>query len=465
MQNRRNFLKSSAALFSALPVFGEDVLATRRDIDRAKERSDPGRKLLRDGNASAKKGKKNNIPPVLREEILDNPRAVFIVRTNVTSRKDEDGRFPAEKERFQRIGYETAHNLFQRGRTSGGTTLIKPNFVGGWSADERSVNRGITTHPWFVAGYCDALKELGNTNIVVCAGGASHRGFVQAGICELMQKHDICFVEGKYKSWRDYKKSEITWVDYPDGVVMENIPLYNLAKEKDTTFINMAKDRVHQLGYTTLTIKNLQGIMPVGYKHVCRPWRGNLNDVRILEPSKKVIKRDFQKEIERLYIKHARLNYKYWDEGGFVRDYFKSGGWEAFRNGCFKPDNRLFWSEQWGQRMMDVAANITPCLNMVEGIVGIDGAHRLHLNNFITISRSMVECDAVTGWLMGHDPREMPYLRIANERGLGQNDIEKIDIYEITGKSIRRVKDYRTLPRARMGIWVYRVRGCPLRFF
>ena len=71
----------------------------------------------------------------------------------------------------------------------------------------------------------------------------------------------------------------------------------------------------------------------------------------------------------------------------------------------------------------------------------------------------------MASWLMGHDPRELPYLRIAKERGLGDNDIDKLTVYEITDHGIERVGDYRTLPRARMGVWVYRTKGAPLRYF
>ena len=58
----------------------------------------------------------------------------------------------------------------------------------------------------------------------------------------------------------------------------------------------------------------------------------------------------------------------------------------------------------------------------------------------------MVSVDAVTSWLMGHDPRELGYLRIANERGLGENDIEKIPLYTLDEKGIRKA-DYRSLRR------------------
>lgn len=465
MVSRRRFIKTGAAMFTALPVFSDMYNASARDIERAGSYSDPGQKRVRDGLSYAKKHRKNNIPPVLREEILENPRAVFVIRTTVVSQKDSDGKFPPEKEQFEVAGYDTALKIFRKGSEKGGTTYIKPNFVGGFNADSRSVNNGVSTHPWFVAGFCDALKGMGNTNIVVGANGAAkHDNFVEAGICELLHDRGVCFTEGKYESWKDYKSSEITWIDYPDGVVMRKVPYFKLVQEKDTTFINMAKDRIHQLGFTTLTIKNLQGIMPVGYMHICRPWF-NLNDMVILEPKMEVLNPDYQKTIEQFYIKHAQMGYKYWDEGGFSKAYFDAGGWQAFKRGDFAPDYKVFWGEQWGQRMMDVAVNVHPYINLVEGIAGVDGAGKLHLNNFITISRSMVECDAVASWLMGQDPRELPYLRIANERGMGQNDIERIDIYEITDRDIKKVGDYRTLECASMGVHVYTVKNAPLRFF
>ena len=98
---------------------------------------------------------------------------------------------------------------------------------------------------------------------------------------------------------------------------------------------------------------------------------------------------------------------------------------------------------------------------MVEGIAG-EQDDALRLNNFVTISRNMVACDAVTAWLMGHDPRELPYLRTTKERGFGENDIEKIPIYELSKKGVEKI-DYRTLTRASMGVPVYGLK--PLRFF
>lgn len=49
MANRRDFLSTSAAFITAQPVFCGNVFANSYDIDKSKERYDPGQKLLRDG--------------------------------------------------------------------------------------------------------------------------------------------------------------------------------------------------------------------------------------------------------------------------------------------------------------------------------------------------------------------------------------------------------------------------------
>ena len=77
----------------------------------------------------------------------------------------------------------------------------------------------------------------------------------------------------------------------------------------------------------------------------------------------------------------------------------------------------------------------------------------------------MFALDKVTSWLMGHDPRELPYLKIADERGLGGADIENIPIYTLDEKGIRRVNDYRNLKRHPMGVRIYNLKGLGSQYF
>ena len=465
--DRREFLTAASGLIAGLPLIAQcsymvgGAKPEERDAPLYAKKYSVGTAMKR-----AAAGKNGNIPPVLREEILDNPRAVFLIRTNVRSAKNADGSFPDEKEQMERAGFETASRMFRKGTSRGGKTYIQPNFVHFFPVGRNTVNNGISTHPWFVAGYCEALKDIGNTNIIVGAnGGAKHSDFEQAGICDLMDSRGIIFLEGKYPSFDEYSKKEVTWFDYPDGVVMRKVPFFTPAVEDDTTFVNMAKTRIHNLAVTTLTIKNLQGVMPVGYMHVCGGWPTGLKDAMKLQPNVQVFNPDYQKQVEHSYVRHAGMGYKYYDDGGFAKEYFAKGGWDAFQSGRFEPNFLTFREEQWSQRILDVADSIHPTVNLVEGVFGIDIQDNLYLNNFIAISRSMVACDAVTSWLMGHDPRELFYLRIANERGMGENDIAKIPLYELTGSGVESIRDYRELPRARMGVIMHLLKGGPLRYF
>ncbi len=115
--------------------------------------------------------------------------------------------------------------------------------------------------------------------------------------------------------------------------------------------------------------------------------------------------------------------------------------------------------------MMDcLEALPTPYVSMVEGVFARgDDVGTVHAD-FVTVGQSPVSVDAITTWLMGHDPREMPYLRIANERGLGENDIGAIPVYILDEQGVHRT-DYRDLKREKLGIYVSRLRDEGPKFF
>jgi uncharacterized protein (DUF362 family) len=116
----------------------------------------------------------------------------------------------------------------------------------------------------------------------------------------------------------------------------------------------------------------------------------------------------------------------------------------------------LMWDEQWCQRALDCSSALPRSLNIVEGVIGRDGSGfdlgRDELCNIVIVGLSRTETDAVGSYIMGHDPRELYYTRIAKERGLGECDPAKIDIYRIhTGEAIR-VKDLSEIKRFRLGV-------------
>jgi len=179
------------------------------------------------------------------------------------------------------------------------------------------------------------------------------------------------------------------------------------------------------------------------------------------------------------------MNYRHWDEGGFVRDFYRNGGYDAFmreldRYHHSKGDDRaaalrrmnmiaeprVFWVEMWAQRMMDIIEGIPkPYVNMVEGVFARGDDCGVMHTDFLAVSRSMTSIDTVTSWIMGHDPRELPYLRIAKERGIGENDIEKIPLYSLDKNGVESIRDYRSLKRYRLGVYQFRNREYGARFF
>jgi len=53
---------------------------------------------------------------------------------------------------------------------------------------------------------------------------------------------------------------------------------------------------------------------------------------------------------------------------------------------------------------------------------------KLHIKNYILASNDSVALDAVAAKMMGFDPINIDFIRIAHERGLGIGDIEQIDV-------------------------------------
>jgi len=473
---RRKFLKTAASVAMTAGIAGESLaqLANKRDVSYEPNRPLESTGLsIEDGVKLLKKGEKGNIHPVLRDEILENPNAVFIIYAGINVERNENGRWNPVPDQMERFGRRTAELIFRKGKEKKGQTFIKPNMVGGLSESNPVENsHGGIVHPYFTIGMVDGLREIDNMNIAAGARGAlRHPQVIKSGLKDLFDAHNLPFIEAHRQYFRDYKKSELVWHKNSKGMVQRKFCTYKPAYLKNTTFINIAHAHTHKVGHTTLTLKNIQGVMPRGYGHICDSWtttdmlRANLM---------KHFNRDYRTAIEESYVKHANKGYKYWDEGGLYKSYKAAGGYEVFSealkeyrkakgeerkkayNRCVDiADTRLFWAEIWAQRMLDIIEVLPPpYINMVEGVFARGAGGIVHAD-FLTVGRSFVAVDAVASWLMGQDPREIPYLRIANERSLGENDIEKIPVFLLSEKGLEKVRDYRTLKRHRLGISYY----------
>jgi|GEM_PF-1127071 uncharacterized protein (DUF362 family) len=484
---RRSFLQTTSAAAITASWTGNAFAQAKNNRDITYE---PNRPLesqglrIRDAVKILKKGERGNVPPVLREEILDNPNAVFIIYAGIKTERGEDGKIKPCPDQIERFGFRASELVFRKGTEKRGRTYIKPNIVGSLRKENPAVNsHGGIVHPYFIAGLADGLRNAGNSNLAIGARGAlRHPEIVASGFQGLLDEHKIPLIEAHVQYFKDYKRSELMWHKNPEGVIARKFCSYKPTFEKKTTFINLAHAHVHPFGHTTLTLKNLQGIMPRGYGHTCDAWptldiwRRQLMDD--FNP-------DFRENIEKSYIRHGNEGFKHWDHGGFYKQYVDAGGYAAFKNvrGAYElkrgeertkalddiydvADSRLFLAEVWAQRMMDQTQVFPqPYVSMVEGVFSNGHDTGAVHSDYLTVGQSMAAVDAVTTWLMGHDPREVPYLRIAKERGVGNNDIASIPIYILDESGVKKVGDYRDLKRSRCGIHVYRLGDLGVKFF
>lgn len=94
------------------------------------------------------------------------------------------------------------------------------------------------------------------------------------------------------------------------------------------------------------------------------------------------------------------------------------------------------------EKIVDLASlfNDRVKINIVDGIIGaeLDEVHGSPIEmNLIVAGRDMVAVDSVATAIMGINPNKVRYLQLAEKRGLGVSNINKI---EILGESIEDVK-------------------------
>lgn len=412
-------------------------------------------------------GKAGNTAPVIRSEIADNPRAVFLIETHVTGMKDARGFFDDARPQMEETGKAIARMIFRKGAAKGGSTLIKPNMT--FIPDEVwSPITGVITSPDFVSGFVETLWDMGNTNVVVSERGGGIRSHRGTGVYSVFDQKNIPFIQASYANFKYYRKGELNWhkVTAKDPVVWKNVPTYRPIGDPDNFYISMPKLKSHNLGLTTLALKNIQGAVPHGYGQFCTDW-----DAVLLTADAANInfKRDFvenyQERVEAGFLKHRDAGFKYWDYEKSYPLYQSRGGWNTFKKIRKNPKEarefldgvkNLMWDELWCQRTLDAATAVKPDINIVEGIIGRDGSGFAlgndYLCNVVIVGLSPVEVDAVGSYIMGHDPREIYYTRIAAERGMGEVDPGKIKIFWLREDGIAPVKNLSEIKRYRLGV-------------
>ncbi len=283
-----------------------------------------------------------------------------------------------------------------------GTVLLKPNATVLFPAEKR-----IVTHPGFLAGMLDALMEKGvaRERLVVGDGQSGEqpdRGntWEGAGYRAAMASRGVRLAP--------LNEAESRPVKVPGGVVFQEYPIYR--EVTDCAFLfNVPLAKCHNLGCTTLAIKNLMGVLGRPERHLCR-----IQDVD--QP-------------------------------------FEEGIWRLTESGLSLFEDRFY------HKLCDVVAALRslkiPRLCVVDGLIGRDGTAFNEGENYplgwTLIGENEVHVDAVGTYLMGLDPLVTPYLKFAADRGLGTNRIEEIPVVDLAsgarldGAALKALRSKRTL--------------------
>lgn len=361
----------------------------------------------------------------LSPQLKDNPNAVFIKKTNLTRMDDWQG--------FRNGGYLTAKDIFVSSEGTKQKFVLKPNVVHHVpeDTDGNPVNdaRGMVTNAYFVAGIVDCLKELSNEDIVVAEGGGPMdmmNVYQDWDYVKIAEELNIPLISLNKEEYRD---DELNWMTVENGVVMKDIPVVKPVLDENTRFINIPTLKTHNLGITTLCCKNLQGIVARGYKHYCQRF----NSIEKYPPEiLKHFQPNYKEAVLESWKRHVEQKWPRWDM-------------------CAE------WDELWSQRTCDAITAIKPWVNIIEGMVGRDGtAFRQgndQLGNLIISGVHPVHVDAVATYLMGHNPQRVNYLMLAHERGLGEINPERIDVYLFQDGTVTKCTDLDKIGRLRLGVY------------
>lgn len=324
--------------------------------------------------------------------LLNTPEAVLISRTRLSD--------AVSWEDFRLAAWQVL--LAMQIEIEDENAVIKPNLtIAEKFADP---DTGITTHPSFVQGSIEYLLKHGSRrgSIYILEDPRNSddnepRHWRDTGFLELSEQTGV-----KLRSPKTYTcvKKKV-----PHPLAHSELNVSRLATAPNTVLFNMPKLKTHNLSITTLCMKNLMGAVNVFDRHFCsQAWQEMPDEVRT---------RDEPREQWMDKVMHEQ------------------------------------WQSGLARRLIDLAQVVQPQVNIVEGVMGRDGTgfnrgsnHALGLS---IAGTNMVAVDSVASYLMGFDPQELIYLRMAAEAGLGTNDLNQLVIYRVKDGNIVPCNDVESL--------------------
>lgn len=266
---------------------------------------------------------------------------------------------------------------------------LKPNVVYGVAPDS-----GITVHPEFLRGVIDHLTDRGippaAISVAEGGGGETNRDmavhYAAVGYDRLANETGVKLV--------DLNADDYVRVGIPEGRVFDQMPIGRTVWDPDAFFINIPKMRTHNLAITTLSIKNLQGIVvPLEERHMCT-----------------------------LFPRYPG------DRGGADLD-----------------STVLDSHERWAHKICDISLARRPDLNIVDALVPRDGTgFRQGTDRPMGLALAGVNqaaVDTIGTALMGLDPGQITYLKVAGERGMGPTRVSDIRLLDVDGGDLVERRD------------------------
>jgi uncharacterized protein (DUF362 family) len=328
---------------------------------------------------------------------LDDPLAVLVYKEPVPQS-------PTLAD-FQRAAHHALAAV--RLELEGEKAVLKPNVTSGQHM--KAPESGITTHYGFIWGMAEYLAAHGarrggiyvledplNTN------DDTPRTWEGTGYPEMAA------ATGAHL--RSANTSSVVKRVVPRPLVKPVRRVSRLAVDPGAILINVPKMKTHNLGITTLCMKNQMGVDYVFDRHYCAQAMAEIPHEERCD----------------------QLPRNQWMDEGF--------------------HNR--WQAGLARRLIDIAQVVQPRLCVVEGVVGRDGTGFQRGRNFslglVVIGTNMVAVDSVTSYLMGFDPQQVIYLRMASEFGLGCNDLAHLRVYVPEGDDLvlcRDLEPWRAQPR------------------
>ena len=105
-------------------------------------------------------------------------------------------------------------------------------------------------------------------------------------------------------------------------------------------------------------------------------------------------------------------------------------------------DKQRFHSLDLAQCIVDLNKLVLPRLTIIDGTIGMEGLGPVYGSpanmGIIITSYDTVAADSVGSAVMGIDPMETSYIKLASEQGLGESDISKMDICGATIDEVRK---------------------------